>query len=84
VVRAFCPGDAVNVPEDPVTGSANALIGAWLRARGALPGGGGAYVASQGREVGRDGRVHVRVDAEGTVWIGGQVQPVIDGQVSWM
>jgi len=73
----------VNVPEDPVTGSANALIGAWLRARGALSGGGGAYVASQGREVGRDGRVHVRVDAEGTVWIGGQVQPVIDGSIHW-
>lgn len=83
VVRAFCPGDAVNVPEDPVTGSANALIGAWMRERGVLPGGSGAYVASQGREVGRDGRVHVRVDADGTVWIGGQVQPVIDGQISW-
>ncbi len=83
VVRAFCPGDAVNVPEDPVTGSANALIGAWLRERGALPDGAGAYVASQGREVGRDGHVHVRVDAEGTVWIGGQVQPVIDGQIRW-
>ncbi|HBS54882.1 MAG TPA: phenazine biosynthesis protein, partial [Stenotrophomonas sp.] len=38
---------------------------------------------SQGREVGRDGHVHVRVDAEGTVWIGGQVQPVIDGQLRW-
>ncbi|PTS78531.1 PhzF family phenazine biosynthesis protein, partial [Stenotrophomonas sp. HMWF023] len=33
VVRAFCPADAPNVPEDPVTGSANALIGAWLRQR---------------------------------------------------
>ncbi len=83
VVRAFCPGDAVNVPEDPVTGSANALIGAWLRERGVLPGGSGSYVASQGREVGRDGRVHVRVDAQGTVWIGGQVQCVIDGLISW-
>ena len=29
VVRAFCPADAAAVPEDPVTGSANALIGAW-------------------------------------------------------
>ncbi|KAF1055316.1 MAG: putative isomerase YddE [Stenotrophomonas maltophilia] len=82
VLRAFCPGDAVNVPEDPVTGSANALVGAWLQQHGQLPGG-GAYVASQGREVGRDGRVQVSVDAQGTVWIGGQVQPVIDGQISW-
>jgi PhzF family phenazine biosynthesis protein len=83
VVRAFCPADAPNVPEDPVTGSVNALIGAWLRQRGALPGKNGSYVASQGREVGRDGRVQVTVDAQGTVWIGGQVQPVIDGHIRW-
>ncbi|MCX2893975.1 PhzF family phenazine biosynthesis protein [Stenotrophomonas lactitubi] len=83
VVRAFCPADAPNVPEDPVTGSVNALIGAWLRQRNALPGKNGSYVASQGREVGRDGRVQVTVDAQGTVWIGGQVQPVIDGHIRW-
>ncbi|TFZ46574.1 PhzF family phenazine biosynthesis protein [Stenotrophomonas maltophilia] len=83
VVRAFCPADAAAVPEDPVTGSANALIGAWLRQRTALPGREGRYVASQGREVGRDGRVQVEVDAQGTVWIGGQVQPVIDGHLRW-
>ena len=34
-------------------------------------------------EVGRDGRVQVTVDAQGTVWIGGQVQPVIDGHITW-
>ncbi len=83
VVRAFCPADAASVPEDPVTGSANALIGAWLRQRNALPGSEGRYVASQGREVGRDGRVQIEVDAQGTVWIGGQVQPVIDGHIRW-
>lgn len=83
VVRAFCPADAPNVPEDPVTGSVNALIGAWLRQRNALPGKNGSYVASQGREVGRDGRVQITVDAQGTVWIGGQVQPVIDGHIRW-
>ena len=43
----------------------------------------GPLRASQGREVGRDGRVHVEVDAQGTVWIGGQVQPVIDGHLRW-
>ena len=32
---------------------------------------------------GRDGRVHLAVDDEGEVWIGGQVQPVIEGQVTW-
>jgi len=83
VVRAFCPGDAVNVPEDPVTGSANALIAALLHRQGRLPGRDGRYVASQGRELGRDGRVHVQVDDEGEVWIGGEVQQVIDGRLDW-
>lgn len=83
VTRAFCPADAADVPEDPVTGSANALIAAWLQQRGQLPGADGSYVVSQGREVGRDGLVHISVDAQATVWIGGQVQPVIAGQVHW-
>lgn len=80
-VRAFCPAD--NIPEDPVTGSVNACIAAALHATGALPGEGGRYTASQGRELGRDGRVALRVDDEGEVWIGGQVQLVIDGRVTW-
>ena len=81
VVRAYCPAD--NIPEDPVTGSVNACIGAQLAQAHVLPGRDGAYVASQGRELGRDGKVHVRVDANGEVWIGGQVQCVIDGRVDW-
>ncbi len=80
-VRAFCPAD--NIPEDPVTGSANAAIAACLAQAGALPGGVDGYVASQGRELGRDGRVLVRVDDAGEVWIGGQVQSVIEGHVHW-
>lgn len=82
-VRAFCPGDAVGVPEDPVTGSANAVIAAWLNEQDRLPHGDGRYTASQGRELGRDGRVSVRVDEDGEVWIGGQVQPVIEGRLDW-
>ena len=83
VLRAFCPGDAVNVPEDPVTGSANALVAALLHRQGRLPGRGGRYVASQGRELGRDGKVQVRVDDEDEVWIGGEVRQVIDGRLDW-
>jgi PhzF family phenazine biosynthesis protein len=86
VVRAFCPAD--NIPEDPVTGSANACIAAALHAADAWPRAGGAgearrYVASQGRELGRDGRIEVAVDGEGEVWIGGQVQCVIRGKFRW-
>jgi PhzF family phenazine biosynthesis protein len=80
-VRAFCPAD--NIPEDPVTGSAQAAIAARLAAAGRLPGRDGRYIGSQGREVGRDGRVNVDVDAEGEVWIGGEVQPIIRGTVRW-
>ncbi|MES2672495.1 MAG: PhzF family phenazine biosynthesis protein [Pseudomonadota bacterium] len=80
-VRAFCPAD--NIPEDPVTGSAQAAIAAQLAAAGRLPGCDGRYIGSQGREVGRDGRVDIHVDAEGEVWIGGGVQPIIRGTVRW-
>ena len=81
VVRAFCPADAI--PEDPVTGSAQAAIAAALAEAGRLPGRDGHYVGSQGREMGRDGRVRVCVDGDGEVWIGGAVQPVIRGTVVW-
>ena len=42
-----------------------------------------AYIASQGREMGRDGRVEVRIDDDGEAWIGGRVQAVIRGHVDW-
>ncbi|KRA14685.1 PhzF family phenazine biosynthesis protein [Lysobacter sp. Root604] len=80
-VRAFCPAD--NIPEDPVTGSVNAAIGAQLAADGGFPGGATRYVASQGRELGRDGRVEVALDEQGEIWIGGRVQAVIRGRADW-
>lgn len=77
-VRAFCPADGI--PEDPVTGSANAAIGAFLRETGGLDAIGRRYVASQGREVGRDGRVTVSVDADsGDIWIGGTSITCVEG-----
>lgn len=81
VVRAFCPAD--NIPEDPVTGSANAAIAALLHETGMLFEIGAHYIASQGRELGRDGMVQVQVDDEGEVWIGGQTQTVISGSLGW-
>ncbi|MCW4453427.1 PhzF family phenazine biosynthesis protein [Flavobacterium sp. MXW15] len=80
VVRAFAPG--VGIDEDPVTGSANALVAAHLLQQGRLKRG-QQYLASQGRERGRNGEVHVQVDDDGQVWIGGSVQPVIDGRIEW-
>ncbi|MCC4632501.1 MULTISPECIES: PhzF family phenazine biosynthesis protein [Xanthomonas] len=81
VVRAFCPGDGI--PEDPVTGSANACIAARLHGENRLPGEASRYIASQGREVGRDGRIQMEVDDTGEVWIGGTTLQVIDGRIDW-
>lgn len=80
VVRVFCPVDGI--PEDPVTGSANAAIGALLRVSGQLDAIGAQYRVSQGREVGRDGFVEVSVDpATGDVEIGGNCVTCIDGSM---
>ena len=78
VVRSFAPADGI--PEDPVCGSGNAAVGAWLQHAGMEVGGRGGHVASQGRELGRDGYVNVRFDA-GTrrVWIGGAAVTCVDG-----
>lgn len=76
-VRAFCPADGV--PEDPVTGSANAAIGAYLHATDPAFAHGGRYRASQGREVGRDGRVEVTVGSDGRTSIGGRCVICVEG-----
>jgi PhzF family phenazine biosynthesis protein len=73
-VRCFCPADGI--PEDPVTGSGNAAIAAFLARHGLLPA--SPYIASQGREVGRDGEVTMQVDGE-RVTLGGHALTVIDG-----
>ena len=79
VVRAFVPADGI--PEDPVTGSANAGIAAWMHANGVLPA--PRFLSSQGREVGRDGIVEITVDGDAEVWIGGQTQTVVEGVLQW-
>jgi predicted PhzF superfamily epimerase YddE/YHI9 len=37
------------------------------------------YIASQGRCLARDGRVAVRFDGGGTIWLGGQAVTCIEG-----
>jgi PhzF family phenazine biosynthesis protein len=79
-IRCFAP--AFGVPEDPVTGSANAALPAYLARHGLLDRTGREYVATQATELGRDGRVYVRVlDDTGRAEIGGQAVTVVEGEV---
>jgi PhzF family phenazine biosynthesis protein len=81
VVRAFPAG--VGIVEDPASGAANGLIAAWIAQResqGALARG---YRVSQGREMGHDACIVVRIDADQTVWVGGRTDIVIDGTLRW-
>ncbi len=79
-IRCFAP--AVGVPEDPVTGSANVSLPAYLARYGLLDRTGREYVASQGTAIGRDGRVYVRVlDDAGRAEIGGQAVTVVEGEI---
>ena len=79
-IRCFAP--AVGVYEDPVTGSANAALPAYLARAGLLDGLGREYVSTQGTELGRDGRVYVRaLDGQGRAEIGGHAVTVIEGEI---
>ena len=73
-VRSFAPGDGV--PEDPVCGSGNGCVAALVRRDHVLEA--STYVASQGRCLGRDGRVAVRFDG-GTIWLGGHAVTCVEG-----
>ncbi|MEA9753925.1 PhzF family phenazine biosynthesis protein [Xanthomonas campestris] len=69
--------------EDAASGAANAVLAAWLDSKNALPGTHGRYVVSQGREIGFDALLELRIDANGEVWSGGQVQTVVRGTLDW-
>ena len=80
-VRSFAP--FAGIPEDPVCGSGNGCVGAWLaRASGAREP--LAYRAEQGIEMGRDGRASVRVEPDGEGWrvqVGGGAVRVLAGEL---
>ncbi len=76
-VRAFFPLRGT-LAEDPVTGSLNASLGQWLTAAGHAS---APYTAGQGAALGRDGRIYVDQDTNGTIWVGGEVVTCIQGTV---
>lgn len=74
-LRAFAPVNGLAV-EDPVTGSLNASVAQWLLGNGRLE---APYLATQGSAIGRAGRIHVSEDGEGTIWVGGRSETLVDG-----
>lgn len=83
-VRAFAP--AAGVPEDPVTGSANGCIAAYIAKHGIMRFGAGAiaYTAQQGIEMGQPGRVYARVEGgpeAPVVHIGGYAVTALRGEL---
>ena len=81
-VRAFVGAPAQF--EDAASGAANATLAAWLAERGTLPDQpGGFYRVSQGREVGHDAIIELRIDADGDVWSGGRAVAVVTGMLDW-
>lgn len=62
--RMFSP--VLGIPEDPVSGNAHAMLGAYLVSNGLLPlaNGKASFVGYQGRSMQRPGEVHVEVVAK--------------------
>jgi PhzF family phenazine biosynthesis protein len=84
-VRAFAPDGGV--PEDPVTGSSNGCIAAYIAKHGLMPlrDGEVRYVAEQGLEMGQPGRVYLRVSGppdEPTVHVGGHAVTMLRGEMA--
>jgi len=77
-LRAFAP--AHGIPEDPVCGSGNIGVAAFLVRTGWIARTGKRYRARQGMQLGRDGRIALRVDeSDGQIWLGGDAVTCVDG-----
>lgn len=77
MVRSFAPADGI--AEDPVCGSGNAAVAAYRLSLGQVAAG-SSYAVSQGRQVGRNGKVHVRIDGD-AIHVGGECVTVMEGFV---
>jgi len=74
-VRSFAPAEGI--AEDPVCGSGNGCVAALIRRDGMISA--PTYTAAQGACLGREGRVEVRFDQDGTIWLGGSAVTCVEG-----
>jgi PhzF family phenazine biosynthesis protein len=85
--RMFCP--ALGIPEDPVSGNAHGLLGAYLAEQGLLPHSGttAQFTGAQGHHVHRAGRVDVELEFKDSkldgVWIVGQAVEIFETEMSF-
>jgi len=77
-IRALFSDQHGAILEDPVTGSLNAAVAQWLVATGQAK---APYTASQGRILGREGRIEVTA-ANGELWIGGNTEVIVEGKIT--
>jgi len=77
-VRALFSDGRGELREDPASGGLNASLAQWLFATGRAK---SPYVVSQGTGVGRKSRLHMSMDADGKIWVGGSTTICISGEV---
>ena len=78
-VRAFAP--AHDIDEDPVCGSGNGCVAAYIRHTGQITKFGGTFLATQGAAVGRAGIIQHTI-SESTIQIGGNAITCVDGTLT--
>lgn len=81
-VRTFAPGEGV--PEDPVCGSGNGSVTAFIARHKHPEEAVGSYLAEQGIEIGRDGEIHASWVRDGgalRIRIGGEAAVAAIGQL---
>ena len=78
-VRAFAPAQGVN--EDPVCGSGNGSVAAYIRHTGQTAEFGSDFLATQGAVVGRAGKLRLSI-TDDTIRVGGNAMTCIDGTLA--
>jgi len=78
--RAFFPILGIN--EDPVCGSGNGAIAAFISKTQQTSVFGNAFLSSQGRAMGRDGKIALRISPDSRIEVGGESVTTIDGTIS--
>jgi PhzF family phenazine biosynthesis protein len=78
-VRSFAP--AHGIPEDPVCGTGNIAVAAYLKQTNSVERFGHRYVARQGMQLGRDGRVFMRIEEDG-ILLGGTAVTCVEGTIT--